>query len=155
MALGFRFPWPSIPQRSVFMALCCPSPSSPPPAFQPRTGGGQQTQSPLCMGWYVSPPPRHPEDTMPLLLPVLCPPPHHLSTAHARLQLVTGSGQPPHPGAPGDFKQIPGTPRSVLVPHSANPADAPGPSPWSSYGSWGSLVQLQSCPGCAALLFFG
>lgn len=41
---------------------------------------------------------------------------HHLSTAHARLQLVTGSGQPPHTGALGDFKQVPGIPCSVPDP---------------------------------------
>eukprot|EP00070_Physeter_catodon_P005803 XP_007112329.2 LOW QUALITY PROTEIN: myelin protein P0 [Physeter catodon] len=75
------------------------------------------------------PPPLHPEDTMPLLLPALCPPPHHLSTAHARLQLAAGSGQPPHTGALGDFKRVPGTPAQFPVPHSPNPADAPGPSP--------------------------
>lgn len=29
----------------------------PSPTFQPSAGGGQQTQSRLCMGWYVSPHP--------------------------------------------------------------------------------------------------
>lgn len=75
------------------------------------------------------PPPLHREDTMPLLLPVLFPPPHHLSTAHARLQLVTGSGQPPHTGAPGDFKRIPGTPRSVPCPPLSHPHRRSEPLP--------------------------
>uniref|UniRef100_A0A8C0SG63 Myelin protein P0 n=2 Tax=Canis lupus familiaris TaxID=9615 RepID=A0A8C0SG63_CANLF len=103
------------------------------------------------MGWYVSPPPRHPEDTMPLLLPVLCPPPHHLSTAHARLQLVTGSGQPPHPGAPGDFKQIPGTPAQSLSPTLPTPQmlRAPAPGPAMAPGAPSS----SSSPVLAVLLF--
>lgn len=57
--LEFRFPCPCVPQRSVFMSLFLSlSLITPPtPAFQPRAGGGQQTQSSLCMGWYVSPHP--------------------------------------------------------------------------------------------------
>ena len=103
------------------------------------------------MGWYVSPPPLHPEDTMPLLLPALCPPPHHLSTAHARLQLATGSGQPPHTGALGDFKRVPGTPAQFLVPHSPNPADAPGPSPAPAMAP--GAPSSSPSPILAALLF--
>lgn len=64
-----------------------------------------------------TPPPRgHNDPSAPCTMP-----PPHLSTAHARLQLVTGSGQPPHPGAPGDFKRVPGTPAQFLVPHSPTP----------------------------------
>lgn len=97
------------------------------------------------------PPPLYPEDTMPLLLPVLCPPPHHLSTAHARLQLATGSGQPPHTGTLGDFKRVPGTPAQFLVPHSPNPADAPGPSPAPAMAP--GAPSSNPSPILAALLF--
>lgn len=98
---------------------------------------------------------------MPLLLHAPCHPPNHLSIAHARLQLVTGSGQPPHAGNPGDFKQVPENPAQFLVPHfstpqmlwalAPTPAMAPGapsssPSPilaallFSSLGKWSPQV---------------
>lgn len=127
----------------------------PTPTFQPRVGGGQYTQSPLCKGWYVSPPPLHPEYTMPLLLHAPCHPLHHLSTAHARLQLVTGSGQPPHAGDPGDFKQVPENTTQFLVPCSLHLTDTLGLCPYPSYGCRGSLLQPQPFPGHPALLFFG
>lgn len=100
----------------------------------------------LCVWGGMCPPTLHPEGTMSLLLSALCPPPYHLSTAHARLQLVTGSGQPPHTGAPGDFKQVPGTPAQFLVPHSSSPAD---PAPAMAPGAPSSSPS----PVLAVLLF--
>lgn len=46
----------------LFLREVCLCPFSvplphPTPTFQPRVGGGQYTQSPLCKGWYVSPHP--------------------------------------------------------------------------------------------------
>ncbi|XP_006908009.3 myelin protein P0 [Pteropus alecto] len=101
------------------------------------------------MGWYVFPT-LHPEDTMPLLLPVL-PPPHHLSTAHARLQLVTRSGQPPHTKAPGDFKQVPGTSRSAPCPPLSQPRSRPGPLPAPAMAP--GAPSPSPSPVLAALLF--
>lgn len=151
IALGFRFLHPSVPQRNVFVSLFLSLSLTPPPTFQPEAGGGQQTQSLSVWGGMCPPPPLYPEDTMPLLLPVLCPPPHHLSTAHARLQLATGSGQPPHTGTLGDFKRVPGTPAQFLVPHSPNPADAPGPSPAPAMAP--GAPSSNPSPILAALLF--
>lgn len=101
---------------------------------------------------------------MPLLLPALCPPLHHLSTAHARLQLVTGSGQPPHPVAPGDFKRVPGTPAQFLVPHSPTPQTIwalalpqlwllglPGPAPALSWLCCSSLLWVSGATPSWAL----
>lgn len=41
------------PREGCLCPFFCPSPSPPPPTFQPRVGGGQNIQSSLCMGWYV------------------------------------------------------------------------------------------------------
>lgn len=87
---------------------------------------------------------------MPLLLPVL-PPPHHLSTAHARLQLVTRSGQPPHTKAPGDFKQVPGTSRSAPCPPLSQPRSRPGPLPAPAMAP--GAPSPSPSPVLAALLF--
>ena len=60
IGLRLRFSCPSVPQRNVFVSLFLSLSFTPPPhhmTFQPRPGGGQQTQSLQCVGWYVTPNP--------------------------------------------------------------------------------------------------
>lgn len=90
MAFKLRFPiYPS--EKCVCVPVFVPLLHHPPaPRNIPAWGRGRPVDTkPSVYGVVCVPPPLHPYYTMPLLLPALCPPPHHLSTAHARLQLVT------------------------------------------------------------------
>lgn len=152
IGLRFRFSCPSVPQRNVFVSLFLSLSFTPPPHDIPAQGRGRPADTkPSVCEVVCDPQPLHPEDTMPLLLPALCPAPHHLSTAHARLQLVTGSEQPPHTGVPGDFKRVPGTPAQFLVPHSPNCAGALGHSPAPAMAA--GAPSSSPSPILAALLF--
>ena len=58
IGLRFRFSCPSLPQRNVFVSLFLSLSFTPHHmTFQPRAGGGQQTQSLQCVRWYVTPNP--------------------------------------------------------------------------------------------------
>lgn len=125
------FAWPRAPSPPAHLPLrevcLCPSfcPPSPPPNI-PAQGRGRPTDTePSVYGVVCVPHPPHGGHNAPSA--PCAPPPHHLSIAHARLQLVTCSGQPPHTKAPGHFKQVPGTPAQLLVPHSPSPAAGLGP----------------------------
>lgn len=127
MALGFRSP----AHLSRGEVCLCPffCPSSSPPQHSSLGQGDANSYKALCV-WDgmcppTPPPQRHNAPSAPCTLPL----PRHLSTAHARLQLVTGSGQPPHAGAPGGFKRVPRTPAQFLVPHFPSPIADLGPSP--------------------------
>lgn len=149
--LGLQVPLPIYPSEKC---VCVPLSVLPhhPPTFQPRAGGGQQTQSPLCMGWYVSPT-LHMEDTMPLLLPVL-PLPTTSQSHMPGCNWLLAQDSPLIPRPRGILSRFQEPLLSSLSP------TLPAPQPaWAlacpSYGSWGTLAQPQPSPGCAALLFCG
>lgn len=105
---------------------------TPPPAFQPRVGGGQYTQSFLCMGWYVSP---HPS-TQSIQCPFCSMPPATLPTT-SQLHMPgcnwsLARDSPLMLGIQGILSGFQKTPLSSLTPTFSTPqtlwALAPGPA---------------------------
>ncbi|XP_039695803.1 myelin protein P0 isoform X3 [Pteropus medius] len=149
------FAWPQAsgsPAHLPLRGVClCPSfrPPSPPPNI-PAQGRGRPTDTEPSVYGVVCvphpPPGGHNAPSAPC-----APPSHHLSTAHARLQLVTRSGQPPHTKAPGDFKQVPGTSRSAPCPPLSQPRSRPGPLPAPAMAP--GAPSPSPSPVLAALLF--
>lgn len=156
MAFKLRFPiYPS--EKCVCVPVFVPLLHHPPPpaTFQPGAGGGQWTQSPLCMGWYVSPHPSTHTIQCPFYSLHSAPLPTTSQLHMPGCNWLLAEDSPLMLGLQGILSRFQEPLVQFLVPHFLNPTDAPGPCPCPSYGSWGSLIQPQPYPGCAALLFLG
>lgn len=156
--LRIQVPLPMCPsEKCVYVPFSVPLPHKPPLPQHSSPGQGEASRhKALCVwGGMCSPHPSTQRTQCPFCSLCSAPLPTTSQVHMPGCNWLLAQDSPLILGLQGILSGFQEPPAQFPVPQSPNPADAPGPSPWPSYGSWGSLVQPQSYPGCAALLLFG